>query len=227
MRKSISKTPKESSFSNRLQQILHNRTEGAGFIENAATDLILSIINSANPDSKELIINSIDKISDRFAAMANITNLSNFARENIGFYEIGAFELMLKDYINISKILKQITVINCGDLIEKYKTIFTLSNSSMVRESILYAISKGWNGKVLIIESRPKNEGAILASKLAEHNINVELAVDALMPKLIAQSDAVFLGADTITPSFFVNKIGSQSAIDYAVKLGKPCYRSR
>ena len=86
------------------------------------------------------------------------------------------------------------------------------------------AKKRGWNGRVFLAESRPRNEGAILAGALAKAGLPVTLSVDTLIPELIERSKAVFLGADAVTPSYFVNKIGSRIAVEFADRLGKPVY---
>ena len=45
-----------------------------------------------------------------------------------------------------------------------------------------------------------------------------------LMATFIESSGIVILGADCVTESYFVNKIGSSIALDLAGKLGRPAY---
>lgn len=119
---------------------------------------------------------------------------------------------------------RRLTVETAAGQIRRYKSIFTLSSSSMISASIFEAMERGWRGEVRIIESRPKKEGAAFASKLAENGLKSILAVDTLIPEFVEKSGAVFLGADAVTPGYFVNKTGSEIAIEYADKYKKPVF---
>ncbi len=92
--------------------------------------------------------------------------------------------------------------------------IATLSASDTVRAALLEAHAQGREPRVLIGEGRPGCEGRTLAADLAAAGIPVWLVVDAALPLLLQQASAVWLGADAVTESGVVNKIGS-----YAVAL--------
>ena len=65
------------------------------------------------------------------------------------------------------------------------------------------------------------NEGLIPARKFVKAGLKVTLAVDAAIPQLIKSSGVVFIGADAVTETFLVNKIGSRIALDYAEKYNR------
>ncbi len=107
------------------------------------------------------------------------------------------------------------------------RRVLTLSSSRTVREGLLElrrrslttAAGPGRTSaapttavsppEVVCLESRPMQEGRILARTLAREGLAVLHAVDAAGPSLLADADAVLLGADSIGDAGVVNKIGS------------------
>ena len=156
--------------------------------------------------------------------MANIHALLNYVEYFSEYRDSNRAIKSLKDYRRQISEEREKTVLTAAGKIARCKLIFTLSNSGIIRKSILAASKTGWKGEVLIVESRPKKEGAILASILAKAGIPVTLAVDSVMPDLIFRSGAVFLGADAVTQTYFVNKIGSKIAVDYSYEYDKAVF---
>ena len=156
--------------------------------------------------------------------MANIARLLDFVEKSIiaGVADdpIGALGEIRKGIDEN----RRWTLITSADIISNYRTIFTLSNSAIIRSALIHAKKTGWNGTARIIESRPGNEGTIQAVELAKAGISAKLAVDTALPGFIRGSGAVILGADAVTQTFFVNKIGSQMALDYARRFNKPVF---
>ena len=102
-------------------------------------------------------------------------------------------------------------------------TIGTVSCSSTVREAIL-AQPRPSDGRVICLESRPMQEGQILAAALAEQGVPVTYAVDSAAASVMAECDVVLLGADSIGDLGVVNKIGSMSLAEAAHRSDVPVY---
>jgi translation initiation factor 2B subunit (eIF-2B alpha/beta/delta family) len=85
--------------------------------------------------------------------------------------------------------------------------VLTHSRSSAVEKILISAYGKT-PFDLIITESRPNNEGHLLAESLAEQGIPVTLIVDAAAGKF--HPDMVLVGADAVTPSHVVNKIGTR-----------------
>ncbi len=105
-------------------------------------------------------------------------------------------------------------------LLEKYRRIFTYSRSSQVKE-VLENLKPD---KVFITESRPKNEGTLLAEELVEDGIDVVLGIDMMLEHFIKNADCVALGSDAVFENSFVNKIGSGVVVKIARTYNKPVY---
>ncbi|HXG42126.1 MAG TPA: NUDIX domain-containing protein [Dehalococcoidia bacterium] len=85
-------------------------------------------------------------------------------------------------------------------------TIATYSRSS----TVLAALLARRPARVLLSEGRPGQEGLQLARELAGAGIAVTLVADAQLPGLVAEAEAVVVGADALlADGSFVNKAGT------------------
>ena len=109
-------------------------------------------------------------------------------------------------------------------IIDDGAVVLTHSHSSTVREALFHAWNGGKKFSVICTESRPMNEGTILAKKLAEKGISVTLISDSAVFHFIDRSDIVLLGADSIIRTSIRNKIGTSGIAHYCKEKGIPCY---
>jgi translation initiation factor eIF-2B subunit delta len=99
--------------------------------------------------------------------------------------------------------------------------VLTLSSSSSVRDALLHR-ARAHRVEVLVLESRPLQEGHRLAAELARAGIPVTVAVDAAATVLVRRSSVVLLGADSVGDLGVVNKLGSAGAAHAARGAGVP-----
>lgn len=99
--------------------------------------------------------------------------------------------------------------------------ILTVSASSTVRRALIEA-SRRSTLRVICLESRPMNEGRVLAAELAREGVPVTVAVDAATESLLPRCAALLMGADSVGDGGVVNKIGSAAAVRAAARLGVP-----
>lgn len=156
--------------------------------------------------------------------MANIVNLLDKVEKSIGKIDFESIREILALHKKVIEENRQNTVETAASRISRFDSIFTLSNSSLIGRSITEAKGRGWRGKVNIAESRPRNEGTMLAADLSRIGIPVTVGVDAIIPDLVRNSRSIFLGADAVTPACFVNKIGSVIALEFAAKYNRPVF---
>lgn len=100
------------------------------------------------------------------------------------------------------------------------KKVITFSFSSTVLE----ALKEGSPKEVLCAESRPLCEGIRLATALAEAGIKARIGVDALVMGRVREADLVVVGADAITSTGVVNKVGTYPLAVMAQREGRPFY---
>jgi translation initiation factor 2B subunit (eIF-2B alpha/beta/delta family) len=218
--KSISKTAKESSFEKRLRSIVGDRTSGAAEIEEKTLRLFEDIIKGGHKNSRNLR-HAVKRIEKRFSSMANILNLTIAINRLFEYEEFGRISGSLEKYTQDIEQNRNKTVARAARRMKSYGSVFTLSGSSMVLRAVLKAGNLGWKGDIRLVESRPKNEGVEFAKTTAKAGFKTVLGVDVQMPDMIRDSGAVFLGADAVTEYYFINKIGSDIAVEYADKYGK------
>jgi translation initiation factor 2B subunit (eIF-2B alpha/beta/delta family) len=80
------------------------------------------------------------------------------------------------------------------------------------------------NVRAIVVESRPAREGVGLARALGEHGIRSTLIVDAGIAQFMDRVDAVIVGGDTVSGSFFVNKLGTHPMVLTARSQDVPVY---
>jgi translation initiation factor 2B subunit (eIF-2B alpha/beta/delta family) len=102
-------------------------------------------------------------------------------------------------------------------------TVGTLSSSGTVR-ALLEAEAEPRGLSVVCFESRPMNEGRLLAAALAKAGADVTYAVDAAIDVLTPDCDLVVFGADSIGDLGVVNKIGSSALTRAARRARVPVY---
>jgi translation initiation factor 2B subunit (eIF-2B alpha/beta/delta family) len=101
--------------------------------------------------------------------------------------------------------------------------VVTLSFSRSV-EGVLVALAARRPLGVSCSEGRPALEGRRLASRLVEHHIPVTFYSDAAIGQALQGADAVVIGADAVTPHWFVNKSGTRLLVAAAGQQAVPVY---
>ena len=102
--------------------------------------------------------------------------------------------------------------------------VMTLSASSAVEALLMQAHNEGLTFRVIVPESRPMNEGRTMAQRLVRAGIDTTLIADGAMFQLLFECSAILIGADRITPTGVMNKIGSFGLALAAKELGLPFY---
>jgi translation initiation factor eIF-2B subunit delta len=93
-----------------------------------------------------------------------------------------------------------------------------------MRLALWRAVAEGKRFEVACSESRPMGEGVALAGALAERGVPVHLAVDAALFGWLGRATLVMVGADAVTATGIVNKIGTRPLLEAAHRAGVPAY---
>jgi translation initiation factor 2B subunit (eIF-2B alpha/beta/delta family) len=109
-------------------------------------------------------------------------------------------------------------------LIADDTVVLTHSRSSTVLAALTEAKRTGRRFGVIATESRPILEGRTLAKALAGEGIGVTLIADAAAAAVMDGVTVVLFGADKITPSHLINKIGTRMITLAARERGLPVY---
>jgi translation initiation factor 2B subunit (eIF-2B alpha/beta/delta family) len=98
-------------------------------------------------------------------------------------------------------------------------TIVTCSRSEAV-ERTLEALANREPVRVCCAESRPGCEGTALAEALASKGLEVDLYSDAAIGRALSAADALVVGADAVSETAFINKVGTAGLCSLAHLLG-------
>lgn len=102
--------------------------------------------------------------------------------------------------------------------------IATFSSSNTVKKTIELLANKQKDLLFFCSESRPKNEGTILAKSLSKKGIHVSLMTDVTLFSLIKKVNAIIIGADAVTRHGIINKMGSNPLVNLANNKKIPVY---
>jgi len=103
-------------------------------------------------------------------------------------------------------------------------TFMTNSFSATCYHGLRHLAAAGIEARAIVVESRPAREGVQLARALGEHGIPSTLIVDAGIAQFMNRADAVLVGGDTVSGSFFVNKLGTHPLVLTARSQDVPVY---
>lgn len=109
-----------------------------------------------------------------------------------------------------------------ADRIQNGDVVVTHSRSSTVLRAFEMARDDEKLFDVILLESRPLLEGRTLAEELARKQIPVRLLVDAAVRTAVEGADRVVVGADAVTASGLVNKVGTHPLAVCARDAGVP-----
>ena len=101
--------------------------------------------------------------------------------------------------------------------------VVTVSASRSV-EHCLESLAPRCRLRLVCAEGRPVYEGRGMAARLAAKGIGVEVCTDAAVTTCGEGADAVLVGADAVTPRWFVNKCGTRQVAAVAAETGVPLY---
>ena len=203
-----------------LNKILSDRTSGSYEILLKLNKLILSEKND-----KKFIYETIAKsktklshfaaINDYFDKIENLLKKENLNDLHNYLTGIASSESLKFDII-LKKISKKLLGANL---------ILTISKSGTLINIFKMWHEKNKNLKLVICESRPSNEGKLMAKELLNAGIKVTMITDAMAGIFLPKIDAVLTGADAILKNGnVINKVGSMSLALLCKHFKKPFY---
>lgn len=207
----------EEDSAKELRLIIGNNTAGSTELLLMLNGFFLRNFERRNEFGNYIAIAS-GKLST-FAAVDNyLKDLSLILEKSQD--EVRLFLLGVKDKIasTYSRLYE-----NAKHVLGGLPSVVTISNSSTLKQ-----IFKMWHEdnpeiKVVLMESRPKFEGRILAENLLSFGISVELITDSMAAAYVENSGAVIVGADKVLSNGnVVNKSGSRLLAITARHFNKP-----
>jgi len=224
----------DATFEKALASFKANRTHGASELGRLALTIVADGAAEAAVDSitslQLLLQGRVDQLILARPSMAPVINLLQMWQKYLysdsmqGLSEMRgelvtrAEELVCSSEMAVSRVAR-----NAADLIGAGRTVFTHSLSSTVKE--LFRVLQAKGVRAILTESRPLNEGYLLAEQLAEWSIPATLITESQIGLFMQQADVVVVGADSLlADGSLVNKAGSYLLALAASDYGIPFY---
>ncbi len=183
--------------------------------DKGASELLMDAVESLKELEENEVEDYLDTLIKNRYSMTPLLNLANriFLSIDKGKQIDPELESFEKEFVS----KKSEVIDEMKELLTRrgYDKILTFSYSSTVLESL------SDSEKVVVLESRPKKEGRVLAKNLSDENVKVEFWIDAGMCKAMDRLGCVVVGADTISVEGFLNKIGTRPLAILAEELNK------
>lgn len=218
-----------------LEAVKNDRSSGAWVVARKAIQCLEALAREKSDVGMQELVDEVERVAREILqaqpGMAQLTNLFNvifftienetskdsriLSRKICG--EATRFDEYSKNAVN--KVAKF-----GANLISQDKVVFAHSNSSTIFEIFKKARDEGKSFQVILTESRPICEGKELAQELSNLGIQSLYLIDAAIGIGIERADIVLLGADSLTETTLVNKIGTKGICLLSREAVVPCY---
>lgn len=233
----------EQSCAQALEEVRKDNVSGASELSRKAASVFLSFALENGTKSKEEYFHGLLKLGAELASsqphMASIFNLVNSILYSVQeLLPVGPTAQLAElttrkaqEFIQNSLSSVQLIAARGEALIQEGSKILTLSASGSILAILKKAKEGGKSFQAVVCESRPMLEGRLLARFLGNAKIPVTLIADAAMGLFAEDADLYLVGADSISETVFVNKIGTLHLCllsrEYGVPLYVACERSK
>ncbi|MGB5847318.1 MAG: hypothetical protein WBH40_02455 [Ignavibacteriaceae bacterium] len=203
-----------------VNKIISDSISGSSEILTKLNKFLLS-----NFKEKKLIIESLSAASiklSHFAVIKNYINeinmlLSSDNNEHLADY--------LRNYQQVENLIINKIFTKIYKKLPSAKTILTISKSGTLSNVIKLWHKNRANLKIIITESRPANEGKLMAKELLKYGLRVEMITDAMVGIFVPKADAAIVGADVVLNNGnVINKTGSLALALLCKYYKKPFY---
>ncbi len=233
----------ETSYLQAIDSIRNDHVSGASELSRkAAAVFILFSSQHESGSNDEYFQNLLTLGGELISAqphMAPIFNLVNsilYSVEELiltlSVEELAEFTKEKAEEFNYNSLYSIQQIAQHGEkLIEDGFKVLTFSASGSILAILKKAKEEEKSFEVMACESRPMHEGRLLARFLGNAKIPVTLIADAAMGVFAPKVDLILVGADSISETSFVNKIGTFCLCllskEYQVPLYVACERSK
>ncbi len=203
-----------------LEKILSDKTSGSSEILTNLNKFLLS-----NIKDKGLITESISTANtelSHFAVIKNYVNELNILFLSANYERVTKY---LRNIKNDDKLIIKEIFTKIYKKLPSAKTILTISKSGTLINVLKLWHKNGTNLKIIITESRPANEGKLMAKELLKCGVKVDMITDAMAGIFVPKADAVIVGADVVLNNGnVINKTGSLTLALLCKHYKKPFY---
>ncbi len=219
-----------------LEDVKSDHISGASIVAKKAISCLEALAKEKSgvgvPDLKaeiERVATEILKAQPNMAQLTNLFNTIFFTLDSETTGDSLALARMISGEAkrfeeNAKKAVAKVAEFGATQLISSDDTVLTHSNSSTILAIIKKAHESGKTFQVIISESRPASEGKERARELSKMGIRTLYLIDAAIGMGVERADVVLLGADSLSETALVNKIGSKAICLLAREALVPCY---
>ncbi len=156
------------------------------------------------PEPTETLKEIRHRLSSFTAIEEYCTRLEKIIREK------GDVENFFTEFEEHQKELPEILLRKLIPYLEGKNTILTISNSKTVADVLIKYFNEKGKIKIIVSESRPQNEGILMAEKFSRAGIPTKLITEAMLGNAAKEADIGIIGADKIlADGSVINKVGS------------------
>ncbi len=212
-----------------VRGIATDKLSGAGELAKKCASLLITFTEQEHPLSVEAVRTSVAQtaayILEAQGSMAPVVRIFNdvlLAINDATAVRAAIDELRRVAHESIALVEHASQLVSEGTLqiLPSTGTILTISYSAAVARALSLANRYGYQLRVVCLESRPKFEGRKLAAFLSKRGVDVELKIDAAAFDALRTSDLVLVGADSLTDTGVINKIGTAGIAVCAKYIG-------
>ncbi|NQS98510.1 MAG: hypothetical protein HQ591_08655 [candidate division Zixibacteria bacterium] len=209
----------------RLEEFSQNHRSGSAELARQALEILKLALKSNEQNVVKNTAVSLINGQPSMAAVINTVNRFCIEVEKYRSPNCGTLpERLLQEFTNEFDAEQDKTIANAVSRIGQFSRIAAYSRSSLVEKTLLACAGKTPELKVILSEGRPGLEGVAMAENLSAGGIEVDLCVDAALPRLMGNYNLFILGADAVTETKFCNKIGSEALCNAAANHGLPVF---
>ncbi|MFW5996912.1 MAG: translation initiation factor eIF-2B, partial [Lentisphaeria bacterium] len=219
-----------ASVKEKIQQIKADNTSGASVLTGVAAETLKLLARECKAEDpaefRDLLYKTAVQLIQAQPVMASIFSLVNSIlmeynefRGKVSFQEAKLPDVC-DQFITAQNTAEDRMKTKAAGVIRDGHVLLTHSYSSNVLATLQAACKAGRKFEVICTESRPANEGVILAEQLGKEGISVQLITEAAIPLMLERVNTIFVGADAVSERFITNKIGTYS-LALAAQSGK------
>jgi translation initiation factor 2B subunit (eIF-2B alpha/beta/delta family) len=194
-------------FREQLEKLTNDNIHGASYLCQNLYNLFSDASNNLRKSEYRKLVH---QLRSWHPPMGNILNAIPIIEDSIDESSVNLLvDFSIAESDRESLLVK--TIERAAEELFKYDTVATISNSGSVAGGVILAGKQGWTGTLLIGESRPAMEGKEMAITLNKslRGYKIIIGTDNEILSAIPKVDAVFVGADLVSDSYFINKAGT------------------
>src|SRR5262249_30514379 len=216
-----------------IEKITADRRTGAIALAASTARALITLSNEVSVEQTselvQILVQVAEQVLEAQTGMASLVTLYNrilfaVSSESDGHLALGKLRDTAQAYLTEQQRVNAELSRRAVALIPYGMTIATHSASGTVLSTFKLAVQTGRSPMVICHESRPGFEGRSMARDLGIAGIPVRLTADAAMADNLRLAELVLVGADSLTESGIIAKLGTAALSTCARWLGIPCY---